>query len=95
MKKCQYIHLFFELIGVLVSIGHGNFVKLCCMGTRTQGSGTRTGYLGMEMVRTQTYPHVPWIVLSYRVLHKKKLGTFGQNGTAYLDFGYSYGTAGI
>ena len=60
-KKSQYIHLFFELIGVLVSIGHGNFVKLCCMGTRTQGSGTCTGtkYLGMVMVRTQTYPHVP------------------------------------
>ena len=60
-KKSQYIHLFFELIGVLVSIGHGNFVKLCCMGTRTQGLGTRngTGYLDTAMVHTQTYPHVP------------------------------------
>ena len=60
-KKSQYIHLFFELIGVLVSIGHGNFVKLCCMGTCTQGLGTCTGirYLGTAMVRTQMYPHVP------------------------------------
>ena len=61
-KKSQYIHLFFELIGVLVSIGHGNFVKLCCMGTRTQGLGTCTSTRYTYRVLgygNGTYPDVP------------------------------------
>ena len=70
-------------------------LHLCCMGTHTQGSGTRTGtrYLGTAMVCTQTYP--PVTVLPYRVLNNFFLGTFGESGTVYLEFGYDYGTADI
>jgi len=46
-------------------------INLCCMGTRTEGSGTHTGYLGTAMVRTQMYPHVPQALITYRVLRKK------------------------
>ena len=54
--------------------------------------GTRTGYLGTAMVRTLTY-HEQCCRTGYFI--KKKLGMFGENGTAYLDFGYGYGTASI
>ena len=56
------------------------------MGTRTEGSGTRTGtgYLGTAMVHTLTY-HEQCCRTGYAV---KKSSTFAGNGTTYPDFGY-------
>ena len=80
-KKSQYIHLFFQLIGVLVSIGHGNFVKLFCMRTRTQGLGTRTdtGYMYRVVgYDNGMYPDVPSCTMN----------SVAVPGTSYKKIGY-------